>query len=87
MTTIRFQNCRNVVMQFGDSELVPNYPAHTRVVSRAWQNTCTLGYGISLPGARRLLYEFSVNKMTGPTDMMFFDHCAMDRRIGRSIHA
>ena len=62
-------------MQFGDSELVQNYPAHTRVVSRAWQNTCTMAYAISLPGARRLLYELSVNKMTGPTDMMFRSVC------------
>ena len=66
---------QHVMMQFGDSELVQNYPAHTRVVSRAWMNTCTIGYAISLPGARRLLYELSVNKLTGPTDMMFRSVC------------
>ena len=66
---------QHVMMQFGDSELVQNYPAHTRVVSRAWMNTCTIGYAISLPGARRLLYELSVNKMTGATDMMFRSVC------------
>lgn len=66
---------QHVTMQFGDSELVDTYPAHTRVVSRAWENTCTVGYGISLPGARRLLYELSVNKMTGPTDMMLRAVC------------
>ena len=38
-------------------------------------NTCTIGYAISLPGARRLLYELSVNKMTGPTDLMFRSVC------------
>ena len=66
---------QHVEMQFGDSELVQTYPAHTRVVSRAWQNTCTMGYAISLPGARRLLYELSVYKMTGSTDMMFRSLC------------
>ena len=66
---------QHIKMQFGDSELVQNYPAHTRVVSRAWMNTCTMGYGISQPGARRLLYELSVNKMTGTTDMMFRSVC------------
>ena len=66
---------QHVNMQFGDSELVQTYPAHTRVVSRAWQNTCTMGYGISLPGAQRLLYELGVNKMTGTTDMMFRSLC------------
>lgn len=66
---------QHIDMEFGDSELVQHYPAHTRVVSRAWMNTCTLGYGISLPGARRLLYELGVNKMTGPTDMMVRSVC------------
>ena len=66
---------QHVMMQFGDSELIQNYPAHTRVISRAWMNTCTIGYAISLPGARRLLYELSVSKMTGPTDIMFRSVC------------
>lgn len=66
---------QHVMMQFGDSELVETYPAHTRVVSRAWMNTCNLGYGISLPGARRFLYELSLNRMTGPTDVMFRSLC------------
>ena len=66
---------QHINMQFGDSELVQTYPAHTRVVSRAWQNTCTMGYGISQPGARRLLYELGLNKMTGTTDMMFRSIC------------
>ena len=66
---------QHVAMQFGNTELVDGYPQHTRVVSRAWQNTCTIGYGISQPGARRLLYELGLKKMTGPTDMMFRSIC------------
>jgi hypothetical protein len=70
-------------MQFGNDELVTQYPAHTRVVSRARVNTCTLGYGISLPGARRLLYELGLHKMTGTTDMMLRSVC--DGVDGRPI--
>lgn len=66
---------QHVAMQFGDTELVDTYPQHTRAVSRAWQNTCTVGYAISQLGARRLLYELSLNKMTGTTDMMFRSIC------------
>ena len=66
---------QHVKMQFGDSELVQTYPAHTRVVSRAWRNSCTVGYGLSLPGAGRLLYELSVRKMSGPTDLMMQSLC------------
>ncbi|KAK7544540.1 uncharacterized protein J3D65DRAFT_581827 [Phyllosticta citribraziliensis] len=74
---------QHVKMQFGNDELIQEYPAHTRVVSRARMNTCTLGYGISLPGARRLLYELGVRKMTGTTDMMFRSLCdgVDERRI------
>lgn len=46
-------------------------------------NTCTLGYGLSLPGARRLLYELGIHKMTGTTDMMFRSVC--DGVDGRPI--
>jgi len=75
---------QHVLMQFGDSELTETYLAHTRVVSRAWMNTCNPGYGISLPGARRLLYELSQNKMTGPTDIIFRSLCHGSE--GRPVH-
>lgn len=74
---------QHVEMQFGTNELITEYPAHTRVVSRARVNTCTLGYALSLPGARRLLYELGVHKMTGTTDMMFRSVC--DGVDGRPI--
>jgi len=76
---------QHVAMQFGNDELVTQYPAHTRVVSRARMNTCTLGYALSLPGARRLLYELALHKMTGTTDMMFRSVC--DGTEGRTIGA
>jgi hypothetical protein len=57
-------------MEFGGKELIQQCPAHTRVVSRARMNTCSLAYGISQPGARRILYELGVHKMSGPNDIM-----------------
>ncbi|KAF2088231.1 glycosyltransferase family 25 protein [Saccharata proteae CBS 121410] len=66
---------QHIDMQFGNTELETQYPAHTRVVSRARMNTCTLGYGLSLPGARRWLWELGLRKMTGTTDMMFRSMC------------
>ena len=57
-------------MEYGGSELIQQYPAHTRVVSRARMNTCSLAYGVSQPGARRLLYELGVHKMSAPNDIM-----------------
>lgn len=62
-------------MEFGDSQLVDQYPERTRVVSRARVNTCTLGYAISQQGARRMLYELGYRKITGTTDMMFRSVC------------
>lgn len=38
-------------------------------------NTCTVGYALSLPGARRLLYELAIHKMSSTTDMMFRSVC------------
>ena len=76
---------QHIKMQFGDTELVEDYPPYTRVVSSAWENVCTLGYGLSLLGARRLLYELSVHKMTAPTDISFRSVCGgLDERPVRS---
>lgn len=58
-------------MEYGNDELLRQYPAHTRVVSRARVNTCSLAYGISQPGARRFLYELGIHKMSDTNDMMF----------------
>jgi hypothetical protein len=58
-------------MEYGNDELLRQYPAHTRVVSRARVNTCSLAYGISQPGARRFLYELGIHMMSDTNDMMF----------------
>lgn len=61
--------------EFGDRQLQTQYPAHTRVVSRARVNTCTLGYSVSQNGARRVLYELGVHRITGTMDMMLRSVC------------
>jgi len=66
---------QHIKIQFGDSQLVDQYPAHTRVVSRTRQAACTVGYGISQLGARRLLYELGVHRLTSTTDMMLRTLC------------
>jgi hypothetical protein len=59
----------------GDAKLKKDYPAHTRVVSRARRNACTLAYGVSQSGARRILYELGLRKMDRATDIAFQDVC------------
>lgn len=71
-------------MEYGNNELIQQYPAHTRVVSRARVNTCSLAYGISQPGARRFHYELGVHEMSDTNDMMFRYVCVGvdDRQLG-----
>lgn len=75
---------KDLDMELGNTELLTQYPAHTRVVSRARVNSCTLAYGISQPGARKFLYELGVHKMSDTNDMMFRFVCdgVDDRQLG-----
>lgn len=66
---------KSIHIEFGDTQLLEQYPDYTRVVSRSRVNTCTLGYGLSQAGARRMLYEFGVHKITGTLDMMYRSLC------------
>jgi hypothetical protein len=61
---------RHLNMELGNNELLTQYPAHTRVVSRARVSSCSLAYAVSQPGARILLYELGVHKMTDAFDIM-----------------
>jgi len=60
---------------YGDQQLLDQYPDHTRVVSHAHGNLCTLGYAVSQAGARKLLYQLGLHQFTGPTDLMFQQFC------------
>ena len=57
-------------MELGNGELLAQYHVHTRVVSRARVSSCSLAYGVSQPGARKLLYELGVHKMNDANDIM-----------------
>jgi hypothetical protein len=70
-------------MELGNDELLTEYPPHTRVVSRARVNSCSLAYGISQPGARKFLYELGVHKMSDTNDIMMRFVC--DGVDGRSL--
>ena len=61
---------KDLNMELGNNELLTQYPANTRVVSRARVNSCTLAYAVSQPGARKLLYELGVHKMSDALDTM-----------------
>lgn len=70
--------------QYGDCQpLFEQYPNHTRVVTRAHNNVCTLAYGISLVGARRFLYELAMRKISTAADIAFRDVC--DGNDGRPM--
>lgn len=62
-------------IELGDRQLLEEYPDYTRVVSRARMSTCTLAYGVSQYGARRILYELGVRDANGPLDMMYRSLC------------
>ncbi|KAK5703850.1 hypothetical protein LTR97_002863 [Elasticomyces elasticus] len=66
---------QHVDEQFGDKLLKQEYPDHTRVVTRAKGNVCTLAYAVSLPGARRILYELGMHKMDAAYDLMLRAMC------------
>ena len=67
---------QHIAYEAGSKELMNKYPAHTRIVSRAGSNMCTLAYGMSQKGARRILYELGVHKMNAAADIMFHQVCA-----------
>lgn len=66
---------KHLAVEEGDWAGIQSYPAYTRVVSRAWQNTCSLAFAITQGGAQRILYELSLKKMSGTTDMMYRSLC------------
>ncbi|PPJ53105.1 hypothetical protein CBER1_11674 [Cercospora berteroae] len=74
---------KHINIEFGDTQLVDQYPDHTRVVARSRVNTCTLAYAVSQDGARRMLYEFGIHRVTDPLDMMYRALC--DGVSGRDL--
>ncbi|KAM3418993.1 hypothetical protein BST61_g4950 [Cercospora zeina] len=69
--------------EWGSDALIRQYAEHTRVVHRARMNVCSLAYGISQQGARRLLYELGIKKLNGAMDIMMREACDGDAGIAR----
>ncbi|KAK4555659.1 hypothetical protein LTR86_007412 [Recurvomyces mirabilis] len=61
--------------QLGDDQLIQQYSDHTRVVSRAFMNTCSSAYAVSLQGARRILYELAIRRIDKAMDLSLQDMC------------
>lgn len=66
---------RYINIEYGDTQILDQYPDYSRVISRSRVATCTLAYGLSQAGARRLLYEVGVRKMTGAMDIAYRELC------------
>lgn len=75
---------QHIAVEFGNRDLYDQYGPHTRVVHRAAENVCTLGYALTLAGARRLLYELSINKLTSAYDIMLREMCEGNGRKMRT---
>lgn len=58
------------------------FPNHTRIVG---QNTnmlvCSLVYAVSQKGARKILYDLGLQKLTGPFDLMLQTWCSNPENI------
>ncbi|GME45015.1 Glycosyltransferase family 25 [Neofusicoccum parvum] len=66
---------QHIHAQYGNDDLVHEHPAHTRFVSRVRAGTCSLGYAVSQPGARRLLYELGVHRLSDTFDISLRSIC------------
>ena len=75
---------QHVAVEFGNRDLYKSYPHHTRAVHRAAENVCTLAYAVTLPAARRILYELSINKIDASMDLMLRNVCEGEGRTMRT---
>nr|POE94375.1 hypothetical protein CFP56_16615 [Quercus suber] len=61
--------------QWGDKNVIHDYPDHTRITYRGKENVCNLAYALTRDGARRALYELGVHKNRFATDLSLRDYC------------
>lgn len=66
---------QHISIELGDRGLMNEYPPHTRVVSRARVNSCSLAFAYSQQGARKFLYELAIKRISDPLDMMYRSMC------------
>ena len=57
-------------------QLKEHWPPHTRVVTKGVkEGCCTLAYAVTQAGARRLLYDVGMKKLTSPFDVSVANWC------------
>jgi hypothetical protein len=61
------------------SYLPSMYPSHTRLYHHVFIPTCSFAYAVSQRGARKILYEMSVNRYTSEYDNMLRELCDGER--------
>lgn len=71
--------------EWGSDEYKTAYANHTRIVSRARQNVCSLAYAVTQHGARKLLYEIGLRSFTENYDLLLRYVC--DGSHGRGERA
>ncbi|KAF2247995.1 glycosyltransferase family 25 protein [Trematosphaeria pertusa] len=65
----------------GPATLTTEYADHTRLVHHVHVPVCSTTYAVSQQGARRILYELSVNKYTSTFDNMLRELCDSERDL------
>ncbi|KAF2678276.1 glycosyltransferase family 25 protein [Lentithecium fluviatile CBS 122367] len=65
----------------GPNTLIGDYPDHTRVILHVDGGVCSTAYAVSQRGARRILWEMSVNRYTSPVDVMLHELCNGQREL------
>ncbi|KAF2205540.1 glycosyltransferase family 25 protein [Delitschia confertaspora ATCC 74209] len=61
--------------KYGPPTLQDEYPDHTRIVHHAHAPICSTAYAVSLRGARKILYELSINRYDTEYDNMVRGLC------------
>jgi hypothetical protein len=51
------------------------YPPHSRVIHQSNATLCTIAYGVTQAGARKLLYEFGIREFSKGYDFALSDYC------------
>ncbi len=63
----------NILSDDDDPRVI--YPAHTRITHHVMGSICSLAYGVSQAGARRILYEMGIKSFAKPFDIMLQQFC------------
>lgn len=66
---------QHIDTEFGDRQLMEDFANHTRVVTRAHANVCSLAYVVTLSGARKLLYELGIKRIDRAFDLAMSSVC------------